>query len=164
MFSRFAVWLRRNNALSRTALGEALIHAYSYRRTTLDVIHLNTLGNMSDFLSVQGNHLNGCMAHRHFRLLLDKNGKVLCQARSSPIVNHQDEPWQGLAGDSNSHELFLGTVPDLLATMVCCPCCGSLSFTIVLCCVFGRRLMRCPAQPTLQSTKQWKARSRLLRI
>jgi hypothetical protein len=130
MFSRFAVWLRRNDALSRTALGEALIRAYSYHRTTLDVIHLNTLGNMAEFLDTPGTHLSGCMAHRHFRLLLDKHGKVLCQARSSPIVSHQDEPWQGLAGDSNSHELFPGSVPDLLAAMVslCCwPCCGALS-------------------------------------
>jgi len=119
MFSRFAVWLRRNDALSRTALGIALVHAYSYHRTTLDVIHLNTLGNMSKFLDVAGTHLRGCMSHRHFRLLLDKNGLVLCQARSSPIMSYNDEPWQGLAGDSNSHELFPGSVPDILAAMVC---------------------------------------------
>ena len=105
MFSRFAIYLRLNNALSRTALGNALVKAYSYHRTTLDIIHLDTLGNMSKFLNTPGLHLQGCMAHRHFRLLLDTNGKVLYQARSSPIVSHQDEPWQGLAGDTNSHEL-----------------------------------------------------------
>ena len=144
MFSRFAVWLRLNDALSRTALGDALIQAYSYHRTTLDVIHLDTIGNMSEFLKAPGLHLRGCMAHRHFRLLLDKNGKVLCQARSSPIVSHQDEPWQGLAGDSNSHELFPDGVPDLLAAMVRVLFITACSHHECFC----RRQAQCPAPRT----------------
>jgi hypothetical protein len=119
MFSRFAVWLRYHNALGRTTLGHALTRAYSYRGTTLDVTHLNTLANMSDFLRSPGLHLKGCMGHRHFRLVMGKDGKVLCQARQTPIRSHQDEPWQGLAGDTNSHDLFPDGVPDLLAAMVC---------------------------------------------
>ena len=119
MFSRFAVYLRINDALCRSALGDALKKAFYYNNTELEVVHLDTLANMSDFLVSKGGlHLDGCMSHRHFRLLRDNSGVVICQVRSSPIVSYHDEPWQGLAADTNTHHLFPNGVPDLLAAMV----------------------------------------------
>ena len=76
---------------------------------------MNTAANISEWLDQRskGLKLPDCMAHRHFRLLTDKNGKVMCQARSSAVVSYTSEPWQGLEANTNFHDLFPYGIPDL---------------------------------------------------
>ena len=120
MFSRYAVHLRRRDAFTREQMGLELRKAYKYKGVSPDVVHLNTVANISgwfDSLKAKQIHPRGlpeCMAHRHYRIVRDKDGKVITQARSSPIISHVSEPWQGLEGNTTQHDMFPDGAPDLV--------------------------------------------------
>ena len=58
-----------------------------------------------------------CMKYRHWRFKKDKDGTVLVQMRTSPIVSYTSEPWQGLEPNSVSHNMFRKGVPNLVHDM-----------------------------------------------
>ena len=118
LFSRIAEHLRRNDALTRTELERVLRESLRYNKKPIKVVPLQTAANISGwFNSMDANERpkkpDGCMQYRQFRIKKDKDGIVLLQARSSPIVSFISEPWQGLQPNTNSHKMFPGQVPNL---------------------------------------------------
>ena len=108
LFSRIAEHLRRNDALTRTELERVLRESLRYNKKPIKVVPLQTAANISGwFNSMDANERpkkpDGCMQYRQFRIKKDKDGIVLLQARSSPIVSFISEPWQGLT--STEHKL-----------------------------------------------------------
>ena len=116
MFSKFAMWLRGHDALDRADMAEQMRAAYTYNGRPPDVEVLDTVAGMSEFLADgTGVSLPECMDHRHFRVRRNTAGKVIIQARSSPVVSYRHEPWQGLEGNTLNHDPFPNFVPDFVA-------------------------------------------------
>ena len=118
MFSRFAQYLRTHNARSRAEMANAMRNAFVYNDKSAQVHILSTVANMSDYLSKGiGIELPECMSHRHFRIRRDKQGKVIIQGRSTPIVSYTTEPWLGLEGNTSYHDIFPNFTPNLIESM-----------------------------------------------
>jgi hypothetical protein len=118
IFSRFCTWLRTHNALCPSDMAAQMRRAYTYNGKPPLVEVLQTVAGMSEFLARgTGIELPECMDHRHFRIRRNKEGKTIIQARSSPVVSHLWEPWQGLRGDTLEHDIFPLGAPELLRTM-----------------------------------------------
>ena len=119
MFSRFAIALRKKNALTRTEMGNVLQRAFTYCDKDTVVEHMDTCANFSGWIRNQRvfktTGTPECMSHRHFRIKLNKEGKTLLQVRSSPIVSFLSEPWQGLQGDTVEHDMFPHGMPTFAA-------------------------------------------------
>ena len=118
MFSRFAEYLRCHCALSPDEMARCMRSAFTYCDQPVHTEVMDTVAGMSRFLAEgTGIALPECMDHRHFRIRRDGTGKVILQARSSPIVSYRDEPWQGLRGNTNFHDMFPTRVPTLWPTV-----------------------------------------------
>jgi hypothetical protein len=114
MFSRFAEYLRCHSALSPSDMARCMRDAFTYCNQPVHTEILDTVAGMSEFLvNGTGAALPECMDHRHFRIRREGSGKVVLQARSSPVVSYRDEPWQGLQGNTNYHDMFPLRVPAL---------------------------------------------------
>ena len=118
MFSRFATYLRHHDACSRADMKEAFENGFWYNNRPCDVRVLETLANMSAFLDKDTDiSMREITGHRHFRVRLNKEGHVIVQARSTPIVSYESEPWQGLQGHTTELEIFAKGVPDIVKAM-----------------------------------------------
>ena len=118
MFSRFAEYLRTHNARSRAEMADAMRRAFTYNDKEAHVHILQTVAAMSSFLEEgTGIELPECMAHRHFRIRRDAQGKTIIQGRSTPIASYTSEPWLGLEGNTSSHAMFPHFTPSLVAGM-----------------------------------------------
>lgn len=120
-FSRFATALRRNDAITREDLERVIFHSCCYNKKPITVVPLQTCFNMKDWLKSQKQcpptKTKDCMKYRHWRFKKDKDGTVLVQMRTSPIVSYTSEPWQGLEPNSVSHIMFRKGVPNLVHDM-----------------------------------------------
>jgi hypothetical protein len=115
---------RVNNAKSRHELAQGIKAAYHFENKPADVIHWDTVANMSDYLDEYVEHFaEGCMQYRHFRFHRSKiSREVIMQVSLSMLTTAVDDcsgkdandPWRGLKPQT-THSVVFGTakgVPD----------------------------------------------------
>ena len=125
LFSRLAVYLRHNNALSRSQLAQCIRRAYKSKEGDEPVvIHWDRVANISQWLDKNNRtaKMPGLTAFHHFRIFEPSsfNGQVWLQARTwpgAPCPENSGDCWRGLDGGSNYVNIFPkeDDQPDLFA-------------------------------------------------
>ena len=112
-FSRIAVFLRKNNALSRLALERAAKASYHKYGKCAIVRHWENLANISEWFDhVKVKPVPCVTKYRHFRTFMGANGKVWTQCREF-MRDVRGDNWAG--GDGTTHNELLPDGVDLLA-------------------------------------------------
>jgi hypothetical protein len=121
---------RANNAKSRPELAKGIRAAYHFENKPPDVIHWNTIANMSDYLGEYVKHFaEGCMTYRHFRfhrahvsreIIMQVSLSMLTTAIDDCSGKDANDPWRGLKPHT-THSVVFGTakgVPDFFNDFV----------------------------------------------
>jgi len=116
-FSRIALFLRRNNALSRLAIKRAVKACYHKYGKSAIVGHWENVANLSEwFDDAKVRPMPSVSKYRHFRTFVGGNGKVWTQCREFMRDVDGDE-WAGGSGNTH-HELLPEKGVNLLADAI----------------------------------------------
>jgi hypothetical protein len=117
LFSRLAVYLRFNDALSREAMAECCRRAYIGKDGTVPhVEHWETVGNLSGWFKGKLNKIRKVTKYHQFRLQrsAQKPDEIWLQAREWP-GDDATKPWSFEFDMQRYVKIFKTAVPDMLA-------------------------------------------------
>jgi hypothetical protein len=121
-FSRIAIYLRANDALSRSMLARCIRASFKKDGKRPIVVHWASLGNVSDWMDSKGvKAVPGITDWRHFRVRMnaDSPGETTLHTRNHMAIVQDDlwdAPGNGSSADFNCiPEVGLNLVKDILA-------------------------------------------------
>jgi hypothetical protein len=123
-FSRISVYLRKNDAMSRTMLGRCIIAAFmKYGRRPI-VKHWNSIANISGWLDKYVRIAKDCSLFYYYRFMKNTQKKTVCQARTWPGSRYGRDTtdfWRGTDKYAIDQDMFHTEPPSLLDALADMP-------------------------------------------
>ena len=126
-FSRYSVYLRTHNTLSRMQMKEALEKCYRSKKGAVEkpvVRHWETIANISEWIGETCADTKNIMSFRSIRIFKSQTeaGAVWLQVKKAPRKNTDSTleqlAWSGLLEHTNHHKMFEpGETPDLVSAL-----------------------------------------------
>ena len=126
-FSRYSVYLRTHNTLSRMQMKEALEKCYRSKKGAVEkpvVRHWETIANVSEWIGQTCADTKNITSFRSIRIFKSQTeaGAVWMQVKKAPRKNTDSSleqlAWSGLLEHTNHHKMFEpGEAPDLVSAL-----------------------------------------------